>query len=821
MDPLDPGSYFDCGRARLRGLDDALLAEAKSRGRAIGDDSFQLVATDMGVIYCRPSISFAIAARWADVTIARPRGDDPVVLVITWPTHGELKFTVGKRLAGNVFRRWLQLRVQADRIHRAESAAVEEDAVEEDSFEEVGPEADNDPVTAAAPLPARRDADSEPLVQGKDRVAATVAEAAAVVVNRQRPATAPSRIARRSRDLASAEVNGDGPETWELVAKVAPPARKEPGQERKPAKLDRRQNPDALRRKRQEKAGDSRRRRRSPLAESSSGARSRWFSDLDPAAGASVPAYDIPPLQSPDPSRPMRPAVKVSVPPAVRADGGPADAPSTERRLPPQPDVAQADATGAEDDGRDGERFAIGRTDVSQRDAERPDAGRFDPAPTGLEESEVRRSGFGRSGFGRSAREQTDTERRETGLREVGSSDALSDADVLPAAELVDQLLAADSKPKTYRGPSSMPRALRAKPAVPGSERAARSRQRPGRTSVKPDQDVIPTEVAGAPAPATGDRSEVHKRAQPAPSAEAPPTPTPVTDSDTDPPPVTTAEPSRSGVSSRSRPTSPVATAPSGSAASSRTGLSAVSPPSAVLPSPSPERQIKADDDAAPLSDARSSTVAAVTGENRTPAGQPSLPALLTVQSPPAPEPSWIGSPVSLVAAMVVISTFVLIGAVAVGSYRRSAEVAAGVSPAGPAVSIIDHQRFRPSNDTGATASELGQPEASRYSETTAPPSTIGSGSAPIAAKPDWPPADGPQTCNSNYSGCVPDVGDVDCPNDGDGPIYWSESAVVMGEDVYELDTDGDGEICEPDQPRLVAEPVDTGAESLDSATDG
>jgi hypothetical protein len=94
------------------------LDEARKRGRAVGDDAFQLVATDTGLVYCRPSISFAIAARWEEVTLTRPRGDDPVVLPVTWPSHGELKFTVSKRLAGNIFRRWLELRMQAARQAR-------------------------------------------------------------------------------------------------------------------------------------------------------------------------------------------------------------------------------------------------------------------------------------------------------------------------------------------------------------------------------------------------------------------------------------------------------------------------------------------------------------------------------------------------------------------------------------------------------------------------------------------------------------------------------------------------------------------------------
>jgi len=118
LDPLDPGDYFDCGRARLHGLDDALLDEARSRGREVGDDDFLLVASDAGLFFCRPSISFAISARWDEITLIRPRGDDPVLLPVTWPRHGELKFTVSKRLAANIFRRWLQLRMHADRKKR-------------------------------------------------------------------------------------------------------------------------------------------------------------------------------------------------------------------------------------------------------------------------------------------------------------------------------------------------------------------------------------------------------------------------------------------------------------------------------------------------------------------------------------------------------------------------------------------------------------------------------------------------------------------------------------------------------------------------------
>ena len=126
LDPLKPGDYFDCGEARLYGIDEALEEEALRRGRAVGDDQFQLVATDGGLIFCRASIMFAIAARWKDLTIGRPQeGNRPgqAVVPINWPTHGNLQFTVSRRLGSNVFRRWLQLQAQATRRSQVEQDA--------------------------------------------------------------------------------------------------------------------------------------------------------------------------------------------------------------------------------------------------------------------------------------------------------------------------------------------------------------------------------------------------------------------------------------------------------------------------------------------------------------------------------------------------------------------------------------------------------------------------------------------------------------------------------------------------------------------------
>lgn len=703
LDPLDPGSYFDCGRARLRGLDDALLAEARSRGRAIGDDSFQLVATDMGVIYCRPSISFAIAARWDDVVIVRPRGDDPVVLVVTWPTHGELKFTLSKRLAGNIFRRWLQLRVQTDRVRRSVETVESEEAV---------------PATDAPPRPGVTTSEKvagQPRerighqVQGKDRVAATVAEAAAVVRRPKQEGSASSvdnvavaRVARakaaavkamdddapvvrtpaavsasggtvaarrrRNPDKLDVDVDDGGPETWELVSKVKAPKRKDAEPGRQTAKVDRRQNPDALRRKRQAKAGGPRRRRPSNGQPSQRSSRSRWFADLELTAKQGVPVYEIPPLQSPDPERPMRAQTQARTVPTGSAKSTAPPGPSNSIKSKASQDPPPVDAdkpTGPDLPAQEANSWTI----EPAAEAEKAEAKTKETELAPTVEAELPRA----------------------------TSGEFETTEVTEIVEAGDLVVETEQNPAVKNRHLSEPAAARPSAA-----------------------DFVDQVVASA-------------------------------------------EPL--------------------------------------------ERQ----------------PVPAVTGDHRATEAPSSLPSVLVMKRPTQPKPSWIGSPVSLVAAMVVISTFVLIGAVAVGSYRRSAEVAAGVNPAGPAVSIIDHQRFRQAGNNDLTASDLGQPEAARYSETTAPPPTVGSGSAPITSIPDWPPQDGPQTCNSNYSGCVPDVGDVDCPNDGDGPIYWSESAMVMGEDVYQLDTDGDGEICEPDQPPLVpaADPADVDASETDASGAG
>ncbi|WP_239314127.1 G5 domain-containing protein [Plantactinospora mayteni] len=52
--------------------------------------------------------------------------------------------------------------------------------------------------------------------------------------------------------------------------------------------------------------------------------------------------------------------------------------------------------------------------------------------------------------------------------------------------------------------------------------------------------------------------------------------------------------------------------------------------------------------------------------------------------------------------------------------------------------------------------------------------------------------------CDPNYSGCVPIASDVDCAGgSGNGPAYVSGPVRVIGNDIYDLDRDGDGYGCD------------------------
>ncbi|MGE2717750.1 hypothetical protein ACQI4L_27130 [Mycolicibacterium litorale] len=68
---------------------------------------------------------------------------------------------------------------------------------------------------------------------------------------------------------------------------------------------------------------------------------------------------------------------------------------------------------------------------------------------------------------------------------------------------------------------------------------------------------------------------------------------------------------------------------------------------------------------------------------------------------------------------------------------------------------------------------------------------------APLAAATPVPQTQG--QCDANYSGpCVPVASDVDCAGgSGNGPAYVSGPVTVVGNDIYDLDRDGNGTGCE------------------------
>ena len=68
----------------------------------------------------------------------------------------------------------------------------------------------------------------------------------------------------------------------------------------------------------------------------------------------------------------------------------------------------------------------------------------------------------------------------------------------------------------------------------------------------------------------------------------------------------------------------------------------------------------------------------------------------------------------------------------------------------------------------------------------------------PPEPEPEPEPAPGPR-CDPNYEGaCVPIAPDVDCAGGGgDGPAYVRGPVRVVGQDIYDLDRDGDGVGCD------------------------
>jgi len=73
---------------------------------------------------------------------------------------------------------------------------------------------------------------------------------------------------------------------------------------------------------------------------------------------------------------------------------------------------------------------------------------------------------------------------------------------------------------------------------------------------------------------------------------------------------------------------------------------------------------------------------------------------------------------------------------------------------------------------------------------TAPPPTTAAPAPQPLAATGGG--------CDPNYDPCVPVASDVDCAGGkGNGPAYVDGPVWVIGIDIYDLDSDGDGVGCE------------------------
>jgi hypothetical protein len=102
-------------------------------------------------------------------------------------------------------------------------------------------------------------------------------------------------------------------------------------------------------------------------------------------------------------------------------------------------------------------------------------------------------------------------------------------------------------------------------------------------------------------------------------------------------------------------------------------------------------------------------------------------------------------------------------------------------------------------------AAELETTEPAPPPATTAAPQTTAPKPKPTPTRTTRKPAPARTTsapkrnCDPNYSGaCVPIASDVDCAGgSGNGPAYVDGPVKVIGNDIYDLDRDGDGWGCE------------------------
>jgi hypothetical protein len=143
----------------------------------------------------------------------------------------------------------------------------------------------------------------------------------------------------------------------------------------------------------------------------------------------------------------------------------------------------------------------------------------------------------------------------------------------------------------------------------------------------------------------------------------------------------------------------------------------------------------------------------------------------------------------------------VAIGALAMGAACEAPEKTADAKPAEAAATSVPLTATTEKPTTTSTTSTSTTTTAPPTTTTTPPPPPppppTTQAYVPPAPKYEAPPSGGGSGCDPNYTGCVPIASDVDCAGgSGNGPAYTGYVRVI-GSDIYDLDSDHDGEACE------------------------
>ncbi|WP_158559912.1 hypothetical protein [Prauserella sp. PE36] len=193
----------------------------------------------------------------------------------------------------------------------------------------------------------------------------------------------------------------------------------------------------------------------------------------------------------------------------------------------------------------------------------------------------------------------------------------------------------------------------------------------------------------------------------------------------------------------------------------------------------------------------------------------PAEPVTMPVPIVPAPQPETVFQPVAAPApaprrpwylrrplwiAAAVFALFLLVGIVN-GGEDDGRQPASDVALPAPATTtttpVTTTDEPEPTTEAPEPEPPAAPPEPT-YQEPAPDPVRSEAPAPPPPPPPAPEPGPGPD-CHPSYEGaCVPIAQDVDCEGgSGDGPAYVRGPVIVVGDDVYRLDRDGDGMACE------------------------